>query len=499
MIYHMVKDTLLLQELQNNTEKQFEWFDLKRQKFVHNVDTLYYSVHIKADENALDYLFHILKKDNDKLEDNEVVISSLNEELIMNGYTFGIYRYDLELPDEFLYLIAEKVPNENTPHIIVQIRSYALWLYGQDNAVDKSLYILKQILNRLNIGIVDVKVNRIDYCWHTNYFQNTEAFLRMNNISKSCVTRFKEWDTRGRFIGEEGIETDYLRLGRLNSNNCLFRCYLKSKEVVEMGYKPWFFKIWLLNGLINRFDFYCYEEAFKRHNWDYIHKARMQFYIDHGKDQDLRKQFTRILEEDTMSAQDIKEKLSGIVPEVTLVLNYEFQVMRKFLSTIDLKPFASNRGSYEIYLTLELRKPITDYLTSNTLRFVEKTGDERKIRRDYAPFWKRLRQCEFMIEGYPEDSWPIIRQYTKNMNSDIVKLQSAKLACTLSAYNDRHFTCVQDDVIFLVSQLNDNDIRKLKGHKLKKINQLGLRGTQADLSNFTSALRIFDTETGEIF
>lgn len=498
MIYHLTNNTLLLHELQNNLDKKKELFDLKRQKYIHNVDTLYYSVHLKFDESSYDYLCYLLKKDNDNINDTDTVVSSLDEQLIMNGYSFGIYRYDLELVDEFLYLIAEKVPNENTPHIIVQIRSYALWLYGQNNALDRSLYILKQILNHFDISITDVKVNRIDYCWHTNYFQDVESFIRMNNINKMCVTRFKEWDTRGRFVGEDEIETDYLRLGRLNSNNCLFRCYLKSKEVVEMGYKPWFFKVWLLNGLINRFDFYCYEEAFKKHNWDYIHKARMQFYIDHGNDRQLIKEFSEILEKDTMTCQEIRKKLAGIVPDVTLVLNFEFQVMRKFLSSIDLKPFASNQGTYEIYLTLDLRKPITDYLTSNTLRFVQKTGDVRKRRREYAPFWERLRQCEFMIEGYPEDSWPIVRQYTKNMNADIVKLQSAKLACTLSAYNDRLNTCIHDDVIFLVSQLNDNDLHKLKGYKRNKINQLGLRGSQADLSEFTSALRILDMETGEI-
>ncbi len=500
MIDKMAKKSLILQQRKNDTDFISDFFSRKQRGFIHNVDTLYYSVEIRYNEELYCNLIRQLEKDKKNLNHEEHVISSIDTQLIMNGYSFGIYKYDLELPEEFLFLFAENTPNDSTPWIIVQIRSYALWIYGQNNAVDKSLYILKNMLLKYNITINDVKINRIDYCWHTNYYQDVERFLKINNINKKKVTRFRDWDTRGSFKSNDEIETDYLRLGRLNSNNCIFRCYLKSKEVIQQGYKPWFLKVWLLHGLINRFDYYCYEEAFKHHNWDYIHKARMQFFIDHAPDE-LNKQrkaeFRRLLDGKETSCTVIKEKINGLVPEVTLILNFEFQTMRKFFSSIELKPFASNLGNYELYILLDLRKSITNYLTHNTLRLIDKGKDTNCTRGEYTAFWERLRNTKFISAPVPEDSWKLIRQYTHGINAEMVRLQAGKLVATLSVYEERFQTDINQDIISLVSSLNDNDINRIQKHKKKKINQLGLQGSQTDLD--LSSFCILNKDTGEMY
>ena len=80
------------------------------------------------------------------------------------------------------------------------------------------------------------------------------------------VDRFRDALLHTSKKGSEDYEIDYLALGK-RSQKVFIRIYLKSKEVVEKGYKPWFFKVWLFNGLINRYDLYCYEYAFLKHSW----------------------------------------------------------------------------------------------------------------------------------------------------------------------------------------------------------------------------------------
>ena len=74
------------------------------------------------------------------------------------------------------------------------------------------------------------------------------------------------------------------------SDKVFIRIYLKSKEVIEKNYKPWFFKVWLFNGLINRYDLYCYEECYKKHSWQYLDTARLKYYSEYGSDPELREQ-----------------------------------------------------------------------------------------------------------------------------------------------------------------------------------------------------------------
>ena len=76
-------------------------------------------------------------------------------------------------------------------------------------------------------------------------------------------------------------EMDYLCMGRRGSK-CFVRIYLKSKEVIEKTKKPFFFKRWYDEGVINAYDKYCMEYAFERGNWKQLELARLKFYIEYG-------------------------------------------------------------------------------------------------------------------------------------------------------------------------------------------------------------------------
>ncbi|MEG2987561.1 MAG: hypothetical protein RR809_08375, partial [Lachnospiraceae bacterium] len=114
------------------------------------------------------------------------------------------------------------------------------------------------------------------------------------------------------------------------SDKVFIRIYLKTKEVIEKGYKPWFFKVWLFNGLINRFDLYCYEKCFEKRSWNYVNMSRIQFYSEYGSDNyyvDICKQL--LDGSQTMSDDCLMRLADKLTPKINLVMNVEYQTMRK--------------------------------------------------------------------------------------------------------------------------------------------------------------------------
>ena len=505
MIDKYVNNTLIYGEFDN--KDNVYWFDFKRQKFLHNIDTYYYSVNIECDESNFKKFINVLKADKEAALKSDFKKSSLGSQYLCNGYTFGQYKYDVELPDEYLFLIAENVKNKETPNIIVQLRSYFLWLHGIVKALEYSFSDLEKILSEYGINVSCVKSNRIDFCWHTNYVQDVEVFFNPKNIAQMRVSRLHEFDMHGRFVGDEGVDFDYLRMGRLTSNNILFRAYLKSKEVVEMGYKPWFLKVWLFHGLISRYDFYVYEECSKRGSWQYLHKARLKFYYDYGQDVVIKNRIAGYLNQQNGTKinnyDDLVEFADMLTPKVNMILNFEYQTKRKFFRSINFKNFRGREGVLADVMTeLDFRPLVIDYLTNDTLRFVEKfdeSKDINKSRRDYAPFWKRLRNTRLVDVIIPPEDIKLVREYTSTLNKELVKLNAARAISTFNVYEDRTGTSVYEDILQFVSSLNDNDMYKLKMYKYKKMHLLNNKiDTDASVYN-RPVYGIVDLETGEIF
>lgn len=500
MIHHSYKNTLIYNEF--DEKNNIYWFDFKRQKFLHNIDTYYYSVRFTADEESKDNFYEVLREDKERCKKEGETLSSISSKYITNGYSFGSYKYDLEIPDEYLILIAEHVPNEQTPQIIVQIRSMPLWLYGVFDSIKKSFECVQDICMQFNLSIKEVKSNRIDYCWHTNYIQDLDTFFNPVNIAKMRVSRFDTADMHFKFRGEEDIEYDYIRLGRLKSNNMIFRAYLKSKEVVEMGYKPWFLKIWQLNGLINRYDLYVYEECFKNHSWEYLHKARLKFYYEYGQDQNKKNIIGAILNEQNGTGisnyDDLKSFADELTPKVNFIINFEYQTMRKFYSSIEFVNFRDRQGiCKDLLLELDSRRLVLDYLTHETLRFVGKNGDTNKARRDYAPFWERLRKSKIIDCIVPPESLSLVRVYKTNLCADLVKRKAINNIATLNVYKQNDNVNIYSDIVDFVSSLNDNDLYQMKQYKNKKIQLLKNTLEEATESKTKfNTLGIVDLNTG---
>ena len=523
----LIKDTYVYNEF-DEVENTY-WFDFKQKKFLHNIDTFYYAVKFKQDFTAdskdarvKDFRrkFEALSRQWDDLNSFDASVSffvpGMPDALNYSPFTYAFfYNVKLECPELFDIFFAPKVPHSadngdsNTCECVVQIRSYMLWMYGVKLAYERSYAYVQAIADYFGLEIDFVQENRVDFCWHSNYLKNPEKFFTPENFYKMRVDRFKDALIHTSKKGSENFEIDYLAMGK-RSQKIFIRIYLKSKEVVEKGYKPWFFKVWLFNGLINRYDMYCYEYAFLKHSWKSLDLGRLQFYAEYGRQKHYVEKCRRILaQEETMSPDSLHAFADRLTPAVNLIMNVEYQVMRKHTKSYELIPFFDNSDKLtgkRIYDFLDNRKLICDYLTNKVFRLVEPhepgKNDSNKSRRDLCAFWKALRGCRLTDTFVPPDDVGLVRTYTRKLNSEMVKSRAVKAAITYGIYtrginSDSPLT----DCIEALCMLNDNDKHDAYNYKSKKVRQFNaneLTDTMENAVKRSSNLMLIDKDTGDI-
>lgn len=523
----LIKDTYVYNEF-DEVENTY-WFDFKQKKFLHNIDTFYYAVKFKQDFTA-DSKDMKVKDFRRKFEalsrewDNQNAFNSfvsffvpgMPDALNYTPFSYAFfYNVKLECPELFDIFFAPKVPHSadngesNTCECVVQIRSYMLWMYGVKLAYERSYEYVKAIADYFGLDIEFTQENRVDFCWHSNYLKCPEKFFSPENFYKMRVDRFKDAVLHTSKKGSEDFEIDYLAMGK-RSQKIFIRIYLKSKEVVEKGYKPWFFKVWLFNGLINRYDMYCYEYAFLKHSWKSLDLGRLQFYAEYGRQKHYVEKCRRILsQEETISPDSLRALADRLTPAVNLVMNVEYQVMRKHTKSYELIPFFDNSDKLtgkRIYDFLDNRKLICDYLTSKVFRLVEPhepgKNDSNKSRRDLCAFWKALRSCKLTDTFIPEEDRSLVRIYTRKLNSEVVKSRAVKAAITYGIYvrginaDDPLTDCIE-----ALCMLNDNDLHDAYNYKTKKVRQFNaneLTDTMENAVKRSSNLMLIDKDTGDI-
>lgn len=514
-----IQHTKIYQDL-SDTDREY-WFDFKKNKFLHNIDTFYYSVKLLEDftDDSKDDSVLKLRQFFDKKksllasrhgESVPVYFSGCDRSLNLRSGTFaGFFNICLENPEWFDIFIAPVVPHGSdgglsvTCEIVVQIRSYMLWMYGVHESFERSYHFVEQICDFFGLHVAYCQENRIDYCWHSNYLSNPEKFFSPENFYKMRVDRFKDALMHTAKVGSEGYEIDYVSMGK-RSDKVFIRIYLKSKEVIEKNYKPWFFKVWLFNGLINRYDLYCYEECYKKHSWEYLDTARLKYYSEYGTDQKLQKQCRAVVEGQVTMSPDMLHKLAdALTPKVNLIMNVEYQTMRKHSKTYQLVPFRDNSSkltAQRIYDYLDNRKIIADYLTQYVFRMVKPDGDVNKSRRDLCAFWSALRSCRMVDVNVRTKDVKLIRQYCRKLNSEIMKKRVINAAITLGIYTRgiNQDTVVQDCVEALC-QLNDNDIHDAFRYKKKKARQFNASElAETYVSSDTYEYQVVNINTGEL-
>lgn len=520
-------DNLLFDEM--SLEDQEEYFTFRQKSFMHNIDTFYYSVKFKndfrlktKDENVLK-LRKFFKMKYDYIAEGSDIgscdfyLKGMNRTLILRPVTFSrFYSICLEYPEYFDIFLASVVPKAAdggesvTCECIVQIRSYMLWQYGVRDSFENSYRYVKALAEFFGLEIDYVQENRIDYCWHTNYLSNPEKFFAPDSFYRMRVDRFKNATYVTNKVGSEDYEIDYVALGK-RSDKVFIRIYLKTREVIEQNYKPWFFQIWEMYGMINRYDKYVYEKCYERRNWFYRFYARLEFYQEHGTNPEYLDKVNKILSgEETIGEDDLIKLADKLTPKINLIVNVEYQTMRRHSKSYELIPFKdySKYGeSARLYQYFDNRKIIIDYLTDRVFRMVEKTGDERKSRRPPCAFWKALRSTKCLDMRMTPEQAQLVRNYNRRLNIDSMKKRVLGSAVTLGIYTrGLNEDSPLQDAFDALMRFNDNDIHNAMQYKARKLRQFNPEELadvyRSDLNRYTlvnvSDFTLLDEETGEI-
>lgn len=466
------------------------WHSKKNKKFLHNIDTFYYSVKLvddltdNSDQEEVLRLRKMVDKYRSGLDQQPFTEIPYKYALLYHEFRYaGIYDFCISCPERYDFLLAPVVPRSAdkdgsvTSEIIVQIRAELLWELGESLAYRESMEFVRKFCTYFNLTIAEVKENRCDFAWHTNAIQDPENYFRIDRLAEMQVSRFKRINYSYRLHGTE-FENDYICLGK-RGDKCFIRIYLKTKEVVEKGYKGFFLKLWLFQGLISRYDLYVLEKAYNEKNWLYCDIARLQWKLENDPEDLPSEEADRIYQliDQSNKVYDydaIRKLANKYTPKLTKILNVEFQVMRKMSKTFILRQYKDNDGPETRVLDfLDNRRDITDYITDKTFRLIDPTADSNRSRCPFNDFWNRLRNTKQVDVAANKHNLKLIRDYSSQLN---LKNRKKRALRSLSSYAMLISRSCEGDSIEdweeILCTLNDNDFYDIWHYKQKRYQQI---------------------------
>ena len=448
-------------------EERKHLFSLKDKGVLPHIDTLYYTVSISGDSNENDskglkeLISELSRLKKQKMTNPAENVVFCDLEVMPTG--FSIYEFQLRLNETFDIFIGRYLPNPSTPRVVVQLRSRSLVLDGVSGAILRSYAAVKILFDTFGLTVGEVRENRIDYAYHTNLIQNPYRFFADDRLLRHLRTNFGIGQKVFRF-GKD-IRLDYFALGQKKSNAIFFRCYNKSQEVVEKNYKPFFIERWLENGLISQYDAYVYRCAYELHSYRTgLLVGRMRWYIEHGKDGELRERFQQDLDTGYVNSDNnefLEKELSSVLPPVTLIMNVEFQTKRRFYASVGeqflrgmVYRYDGDPALEKLMKLVSLSPEFLEYLTRETICFVADRNDEDRVMCDW---WRRIHSCRIpFTDKVTLDLW---REYDRK--TDIVRsrslLQSAIARYSIISRQSLDSRSFAEDVSDVLCSLNDND------------------------------------------
>ena len=433
MVPVQVKRCSILSEF--TAEQQHQMFGLSLNKSLHHIDTLYYSVNLnepkdivklQRDNNLPDNLLRLLqtlRECKDIVRDFSGGNAPMFGDLEMTNMSFSMYEYCVSLPECFDIFISSFLPNEETPRVVVQLRSRYLVLEGPKAAIEKSFRALREFLSPFGLLPVRVRENRIDYAFHTNLIQNPDKFFDDDKLRLHLKTNLRKYSKYG---DTKEFSLDTLNLGRRKSNSVFFRAYNKGREVIEMNYKAFFIERWYREGLISSFDKYVYETAYRMKAYrSGILIGRLKWYLEYGTNDELKELCVNLIASDYIRSDNfdaIEKQIHNVIPEPTLIFNIEFQCKRKFFhtcaewigfKTVLVEHFEVKEGQavdgnlclpqfcdpllHDLFGLIFSSREIIDYLTGfgNVVAFVQDRhmpfADFKALGEPYLYWWRRIR------------------------------------------------------------------------------------------------------------
>lgn len=446
-------------------DKRKEFFNIKNQKYLHHIDTFYYSCFLdydsmSNDEKSINDLIYILNEYRSLVEkEKDDIWFDYDKSILYKKRRFKIYEHCLSVNDYFDIFIASSLPNSNTPRIVVQLRSVCLWRMGERQAINYSFEIVNYILSQFNITVNHTQENRIDYCYHTNSVQNPSKYFTDDVIKNNIDTSFRIGSKVFRKSNKE-LTVEYLSLGNRKSNSAFFRSYNKTREVCEMGYKDFFLELWYNVGLISKYDYEIYSYCYQKKSYNQIPYAQIEFYLKYGTDSNIKRTLINIKNDINLNLDTVRKRVKGICPQPTLILNVEFQTMRKFYQTgddlIKTLPILNECDPklFKIFQILDNRKIYLDYLTSKTVSFVKDSYKKDAMDRDkYLDWWYRLRCCK--LDNTVNLSY--IREYPNVNNIEKAYKDLKSVIARINILKGNLETDINEDLSVALCVLNDND------------------------------------------
>lgn len=452
----------LLEKSSFSEDEKRLYFDTKQDRFLHNIDTLYYSFVFKNDNNEnekLNGLFETLKMLKvDKKNGIDNVSNFFGLDISLGSFAM-VYNFKLQDLDNFDIFIADYLPNRQTPRVLVQLRSNALWVNGVDCVLHESFLKVRDIFLSVGLEIDKITENRIDYAFHTNSIQNPYKFFSDERLNKHLKTTLTKYYKIGD-IDNNGFTLDYFALGKLKSNNVFNRNYNKVREVIELGYKAFFFEIWLKNNMISEYDKFCMEYAYIHKSFNALDKGRLYFYLKYGHDEDIKREINHLLEKDSSRHCDFVEFADKILPSVTTILNVEFQTKRKFYYYADeniyILPMRIRSEHYpdlrRIYKIIDNRRLFIEYLTRVTVKYIN--GYDSDNNPIYMAWWLKLRNYKYTDSIFGDKVYS--RIYNNNLDLQKKLKDTVNSIATHGLYLDNKDKFFKEDLQDLLSCLNDN-------------------------------------------
>jgi hypothetical protein len=441
-----------------NQEIQNKYFNQLNKKYIHNIDNIYYSCFITNDNEEN---IRVQKLINDLLECKRQMMQSYEETpfkygLIYEAKRHATYGLCITSKDRYDIFVDEFYRNEKTPRILIKIRSMPLWIEPIDKVLEETLKTLDKVLSDYNLSAQCTRENRIDYCYHTNYIQNPRKHFKDEVLESTLVTTMKSYGVQGKIkrqFSKTKLTKDYICFGNRKSNNVFIRIYNKTREVIEQGYKAFFIHKWYEHKLISFYDKYCLEYAFEHKNYDKLHTARLNFYLQYGQDKTIKKRILDLLNNEETTRQDIEAFADLIMPKVTIICNIEFETKRKFYyysdKQINALPLLDNSKDYRLHRLFKIidnRVIFLNYINHDLMTY-EKNGKT-------CSWWKRLQECKIKSVSSKKDE--LSREYNKNLNEKLVKRKFINNVASLSVYSDNNDTDFTTDICDVLSNMNDN-------------------------------------------
>lgn len=461
-------------------DDQKSWFELTRSKVTAHVDTLYYSVQIRGDSSEyiseeLEWLLDDLRAAKSRKTANFEAYEELFGLELKVGRFAQFYEYKLSLNENFDIFIASYIPTDSTPRIVVQLRTGMLVLKGTFQALCKSFAYVQRILADYGLEASVVRENRIDYAFHTNLIQNPYRYFSDDLLVKKMKSKLRKYQKVGE-IGGRRIDIDYVSFGMRQSNDVFVRIYNKSREVVEMNYKSFFFDKWLKDGLISRYDHYVYTHAYVYASYvTGMLVSRIDWYLEYGTDEGkkaelLQAKETYYIKSDNTAA--LRKKVDALLPPVTIIVNIEYQTKRKFYLSLteyfdvygilddperDRYEYLENAPLRRLHVILANRKKICEYLTSESLSFVDHKGTEEECLSDW---WKFIHRCP--IEEYDKVQLDLWRTHSRTIDMKKQERKFYAAVANVSILKNRDVskdlpTSFVEDIADVLCVFNDND------------------------------------------